>query len=82
MVAALRVALMLPLARGRLVASRATDPAAQPKIDLNYCCASRGSSIGSSKAYRFAWKVLRTEGRWRTPTNELPGISEDDGRIE
>jgi choline dehydrogenase len=73
-VAALRVALMLPLGHGRL-SLQSPDPAAQPKIDLNYCChpEDRHRLI---EGVRFAWKVLRT-GPMANAYQRIAGISED-----
>jgi choline dehydrogenase len=56
-VAALRVALMLPRGHGRLtLVSR--DPAVQPKIELNYC-SHQEDERRLMAGVRLAWKVLR-----------------------
>jgi choline dehydrogenase len=58
-VAALRVALMLPRGHGRLrLASR--DPAAQPTIELNYCSDSEDERR-LMEGVRLAWTVLRSQ---------------------
>lgn len=57
-VAALRVALMLPRGHGRMfLASR--DPAVQPKIELNYC-AEPEDERRLMEGMRLAWKVLKS----------------------
>ena len=58
-VAALRVALMLPRGYGRL-SLVSPDPAVQPKIDLNYC-AEPEDERRLMEGVRLAWKVLRSE---------------------
>jgi len=58
-VAALRVALMLPLGHGRL-ALRSADVADQPNIDLNYC--SDPEDMRRLMAgVRFAWRVITSD---------------------
>jgi choline dehydrogenase len=58
-VAALRVALMLPRGHGRL-SLMSSDPAVQPKINLNYCSEAEDERR-LMEGVRLAWKVLRSE---------------------
>ena len=58
-VAALRVALMLPRGHGRLTLA-SPDPAVQPTIELNYC-AHPEDERRLMQGVRLAWKVLRSE---------------------
>jgi choline dehydrogenase len=58
-VAALRVALMLPRGHGRLTV-QSRDPAVQPRIELNYC-SDPEDERRLMEGVRLAWKVLRSE---------------------
>jgi choline dehydrogenase len=58
-VAALRVALMLPRGHGRL-ALKSPDPAVQPRIELNYC-SDPEDERRLMEGVRLAWKLLRSE---------------------
>jgi choline dehydrogenase len=57
-VAALRVALMLPLGHGRLTL-QSRDPAVQPEIELNYCTHPEDERR-LMEGVRIAWKVLKS----------------------
>jgi choline dehydrogenase len=72
-VAALRVALMLPRGHGRLSLTSA-DPAAQPKIDLNYC-SEREDERRLIEGVRIAWKVLRS-APMENSYQRIAGLSE------
>ena len=58
-VAALRVALMLPRGHGRLTLV-SPEPAVQPKIELNYCSHPEDERR-LMEGVRLAWKVLRSK---------------------
>lgn len=73
-VAALRVALMLPRGHGRLSLVSA-DPAVQPKIDLNYCLAPEDERR-LREGVRLAWKVLRSEPMVNS-YRRIAGLSEE-----
>lgn len=72
-VAALRVALMLPSGHGRLtLVSR--DPAAQPKIELDYCSNPEDERRLMS-GVRLAWKVLHSNAMAKA-YQRIAGLSE------
>lgn len=73
-VAALRVALMLPRGHGRLMlASR--DPAVQPMIELDYC-ADAEDERRLMEGVRLAWKVLHTRAMANT-YQRVAGLSDE-----
>jgi choline dehydrogenase-like flavoprotein len=73
-VAALRVALMLPRAAGRLSLVSA-DPAQQPRIDLHYC-ADPEDERRLMEGVRLAWKVLRSPAM-ANAYERVAGLSDD-----
>lgn len=72
-VAALRVALMLPRGYGRL-SLVSHDPAMQPKIDLNYC-SDPEDERRLMEGVRLAWKVLRSPAM-ANAYQRIAGLSE------
>jgi len=73
-VAALRVALMLPRGHGRLtLVSR--DPAIQPKIELDYC-SNPDDERRLMDGVRLAWKVLRSDAMAKA-YQRVAGLSEE-----
>jgi choline dehydrogenase-like flavoprotein len=72
-VAALRVALMLPRGHGRLSLA-SPDPAVQPKIELNYC-SDPEDERRLLEGTRVAWKVLRSEAMVNA-YRRIAGLSE------
>jgi len=73
-VAALRVALMLPRGHGRLtLASR--DPAVQPKIELSYC-SNPDDERRLMDGVRIAWNVLRSDVMAKA-YQRIAGLSEE-----
>jgi choline dehydrogenase len=73
-VAALRVALMLPRGHGRLtLVSR--DPAVQPKIELGYC-ANPEDERRLLDGIRLAWRVLRSDAMAKA-YQRVAGLSEE-----
>ena len=73
-VAALRVALMVPNGHGRLTLGSA-NPAAQPKIELNYC-SDPGDTRRLVAGVRQAWQVLRS-GAMADAYQRIAGLTED-----
>lgn len=73
-VAALRVALMLPRGHGRLTLS-GSDPEDQPLIALNYC-SDREDERRLMEGVRLAWKVLKTEAMRRAYVR-VAGLSDE-----
>jgi choline dehydrogenase-like flavoprotein len=72
-VAALRVALMLPRGHGRLML-QSRDPAVQPKIELNYC-SDFEDERRLMEGIRLAWTVLRSEAM-ANAYQRIAGLSE------
>jgi choline dehydrogenase len=73
-VAAVRVALMLPRGHGRLtLVSR--DPAVQPKIELDYC-SNPEDERRLMDGVRLAWKVLRSDAM-ASAYQRVAGLSEE-----
>jgi choline dehydrogenase len=81
-VAALRVALMLPLGHGKLTL-RSSDPAQQPIIDLNYCCHPEDVRR-LMEGVRIAWRVI-TSAPMAQACRRVAGLSgeivESDERL-
>lgn len=73
-VAALRVALMLPQGHGRLTLT-SRDPAVQPKIELDYC-ANPEDERRLMDGVRLAWKVLRSAAMAKA-YQHIAGLSEE-----
>jgi choline dehydrogenase len=72
-VAALRVALMLPRGHGRLTLA-SPEPAMQPKIELNYCSHPEDERR-LMEGVRLAWKVLRLKAM-ADAYQRIAGLSE------
>jgi choline dehydrogenase len=72
-VAALRVALMLPRGHGRLTLV-SPDPAVQPKIELDYCSNSEDERR-LMDGVRHAWKILRSDAMVNA-YQRITGLSE------
>jgi len=73
-VAALRIALMLPRAHGHLaLASR--DPTIQPNIDLNYC-ADEEDVRRFMEGVRLGWRVVKSDAM-RSVYQRVAGLTED-----
>jgi choline dehydrogenase len=82
-VAALRVALMLPQGHGRLTLA-SPDPAIQPKIELNYCSEPEDERRLMA-GVRLAWDVLRSE-KMANAYERIAGLSDkivgSDGQLQ
>jgi choline dehydrogenase len=72
-VAALRVALMLPRGHGRL-SLVSPDPAVQPKIELNYCSETEDERR-LMEGIRLAWQVLKSQAM-TSAYQRVAGLSE------
>jgi choline dehydrogenase-like flavoprotein len=73
-VAALRVALMLPRSSGRL-SLVSPDPSVQPKIELNYC-ADAEDERRLMEGVRLAWKVLKSKAM-ASAYQRIAGLSDE-----